>query len=223
VINMTRKARIWISAALISLAAVGTLAAAGHGPSTDAAQALQMLLAGNDRFVSSQTTRPNQNKERREEVAKGQHPFAVILSCSDSRVPPEIVFDQGLGDLFVVRLAGNVADPVAVESIDYAVKHLGARLVMVLGHDRCGAVTAAVEGHEEPGDMGPMLAELRPAVTASKGKPGDAVANAIRSNVELTVEKLKNSKPLRQMVQSGELKIVGGIYRLDTGKVDLLD
>ncbi len=220
---MMRKARIWISAGLISLVAVGTLAAAGHGPSTDSAHALQMLFAGNERFVTSQTTRPNQNKEHREEVAKGQHPFAVILSCSDSRVPPEIVFDQGLGDLFVVRLAGNVADPVAVESIDYAVKHLGARLVMVLGHDRCGAVTAAVEGHEEPGDIGPMLAELRPAVTASKGKPGDAVANAIRSNVELTVEKLKNSKPLQQMVQSGELKIVGGIYRLDTGKVDLLD
>ena len=208
---------------LAILAAVGVLGAASeHPPSIGGGQALQQLLDGNSRYVEGNARRPNQTTERRTEVAGGQHPFAAILACSDSRVAPEIVFDQGLGDLFVVRLAGNVADPVAIESLDYAAKHLGTRLIVVMGHDRCGAVTAAVEGHEEAGDVGPMLAELRPAVEASKGKPGDPVDNAVRANVELTVAKLKKSKPLSAMVEGRELGIVGAVYHLDTGKVELL-
>ena len=195
-------------------------AAPGHA-SVGAAEALQRLLDGNQRYVAGRAIRPNQTTARRATVAGGQHPFAAILGCSDSRVPPEIVFDQGLGDLFVVRLAGNVADPVALDSLDYAVTHLGARLILVLGHERCGAVTAAVEGYGERGDVGPMLAELRPAVAASKDLPGNPVANAIRANVELTVENLRTSKPLSAMVASGELKIVGGIYHLATGKVEM--
>jgi carbonic anhydrase len=220
-----RKTSSLICAAFGLLAVAGTAAAPSDHPAPliDGTQALRRLLDGNQRYVDGKATCTNQSKDRRAELANGQHPFAAILGCSDSRVPPEIVFDRGLGDLFVVRLAGNVADTVAIESIDYAVKHLGTRLVIVLGHDRCGAVTAAVKGHEEPGDVGPMLAELRPAVTATKHTPGDPVANAIRANVELTVDKLKNSKPLRAMVQSRELKIAGAIYRLDTGKVELLE
>jgi carbonic anhydrase len=204
---------------LISSAKAG--AAPGHA-SVGAAEALQRLLDGNQRYAAGRAIRPNQTTARRATVAGGQHPFAAILGCSDSRVPPEIVFDQGLGDLFVVRLAGNVADPVALDSLDYAVTHLGARLILVLGHERCGAVTAAVEGHEEPGDVGPMLAELRAAVAASKALPGNPVANAIRANVDLTVDNLRTSKPLSAMVASGQLKIVGGTYHLATGKVEML-
>jgi carbonic anhydrase len=204
---------------LISSAKAG--AAAGQA-SVGAAEALQRLLDGNQRYVAGRLTHPNQTTERRATVAGGQHPFAAILGCSDSRVPPEIVFDQGLGDLFVVRLAGNVADPVALDSLDYAVTHLGARLILVLGHERCGAVTAAVEGYGKPGDVGPMLAALRPAVAASKDLPGNPVVNAIRANVELTVGNLSASKPLSAMVASGELKIIGGIYHLATGKIEML-
>lgn len=208
--------------AMLAVLAMDALAASHKVVPVSGAEALQKLLDGNQRSSAGELGHPNQSKERRAAVAHGQHPFAVILGCSDSRVAPELVFDQGLGDLFVVRLAGNVADHVAIETIDYAVKHLGVRLVMVLGHDRCSAVTAAVEGHEQPGDVGPMLAELRPAVLASRGMPGDPVDNAVRANVELIVAKLRSSKPLRAMVQGGELKIVAAVYHLTSGKVEIL-
>jgi len=218
-----KKFGAWLGVvAVVLLIAPAKAGAAPAFTSANAAEALQRLLDGNQRYVAGRAVRPNQTTARRATVAGGQHPFAAILGCSDSRVPPEIVFDQGLGDLFVVRLAGNVADPVALDSLDYAVTHLGARLILVLGHERCGAVTAAVEGHEEPGDVGPMLAELRAAVAASKALPGNPVANAIRANVELTVENLRTSKPLSAMVASGQLKIVGGTYHLATGKVEML-
>jgi len=218
-----KKFGAWLGVvAVVLLIAPAKAGAAPAFTSANAAEALQRLLDGNQRYVAGRAVRPNQTTARRATVAGGQHPFAAILGCSDSRVPPEIVFDQGLGDLFVVRLAGNVADPVALDSLDYAVTHLGARLILVLGHERCGAVTAAVEGHEEPGDVGPMLAELRAAVAASKALPGNPVANAIRANVDLTVDNLRTSKPLSAMVASGQLKIVGGTYHLATGKVEML-
>ena len=187
-------------------------------------QALKLLLEGNQRFVAGKLEHPNQMPDRRTEVAKGQHPFASVLACSDSRTPPEIIFDRGLGDLFTVRVAGNVADKVVIESLDYSVKHLGVRVVMVLGHRRCGAVIAAVEGHEGTADqdVGPMLSELRPAVAASKGMPGDPVENAVRENVKLVMHKLATSEELSAMVKSGELKIVGGVYDLDTGSIEML-
>lgn len=181
-----------------------------------------MLLEGNQRFISGKMTHPDQTTARRVELVRGQHPFAAILACSDSRTAPEILFDRGLGDIFVARVAGNVADQVVIESLDYAVKHLGVRLMMILGHRRCGAVTAAVIGHDEPGDVGPMLSELRPAVEASKGEPGDPVENAIRENVKLVVTKLADSPELSAMVKSRELKVVGGIYDLDSGKIEML-
>ena len=191
-------------------------------PTMPANQALKLLLEGNQRFVAGQLEHPNQTPDRRAEVAKGQHPFASVLACSDSRTPPEIIFDRGLGDIFTVRVAGNVADKVVIESLDYSVKHLGVRVVMVLGHRRCGAVIAAVEGHEEEGDVGPMLGELRPAVAASKGMPGDPIENAVRENVKLVMKNLATSSELSAMVKSGELKIVGGIYDLDTGTIEML-
>ena len=210
--------------ALLALSIVTTRAviAAVQAPTMSAADALKLLLEGNQRFIDGKLEHPNQTVARRVEVAKGQHPFAALLACSDSRTPPEIIFDRGLGDIFVVRVAGNVADQVVIESLDYSVKHLGVRVVMILGHNRCGAVTAAVAGHEEEGDVGPMLTELRPAVAASKGIAGDPVENAVRENVKLVMKKIATSAELSAMVKSGELKIVGGIYDLDTGKIEMM-
>jgi carbonic anhydrase len=214
---------------MLTLSAIGALwmiaahaMAAVSEPTMPANQALKLLLEGNQRFVAGKLEHPNQTPDRRAEVAKGQHPFASVLSCSDSRTPPETIFDRGLGDIFTVRVAGNVADKVVIESLDYSVKHLGVRLVMVLGHRRCGAVIAAVAGHEEEGDVGPMLSELRPAVAASKGMSGDPVENAVRENVELVMRNLATSTELSAMVKSGELKIIGGIYDLDTGSIEML-
>jgi carbonic anhydrase len=210
--------------ALVVLSIITTRAviAAVAPPTMSARDSLKLLLEGNQRFVDGKLEHPNQTVARRTEVAKGQHPFAALLACSDSRTAPEIVFDRGLGDIFVVRVAGNVADQVVIESLDYSVKHLGVRLVMILGHNRCGAVIAAVAGHEEEGDVGPMLTELHPAVEASKGMPGDPVENAVRENVKLVMQKIATSEELSAMVKSGELKIAGGIYNLDTGKIEML-
>jgi carbonic anhydrase len=192
-------------------------------PPVSAAVSLQRLLDGNRRFAAGKMEHPRQTTARRDEVAKGQYPFAAVLACSDSRTAPEIVFDQGLGDLFVVRVAGNVADHLVIESLDYAVTHLHARLVVVMGHTHCGAIKAAVEGHDEPDeDVGPMLRELRPAVAAAKTMPGDVYDNASRENVLLIVKDLSSEGPLAPMIKSGELKIVGMMYDIDTGKVTVL-
>ena len=208
----------------LSIVTTRAVIAAVSAPTMSAEASLKLLLDGNQHFVAGKLEHPNQTPERRTEVAKGQHPFASVLACSDSRTPPEIIFDRGLGDIFTVRVAGNVADKVVIESLDYSVKHLGVRLVMVLGHRRCGAVIAAVEGHEGTADqdVGPMLSELRPAVAASKGMAGDPVANAVRENVALVMKNLATSEELSAMVKSGELKIVGGIYDLDTGTIEML-
>jgi carbonic anhydrase len=212
-----------LAIAVMSIATTRAVIAAVHEPTISAEQALKLLLEGNQRFVGGKLEHPNQTPARRAEVAKGQHPFAAVLACSDSRTPPEIIFDRGLGDIFTARVAGNVADQVVIESVGYSVKHLGVRVVMVLGHRRCGAVTAAVEGDEKTKDeVREIVKELEPAVRASRGMPGDPVENAARENVKLVVEKLAASKGLSAMVKSGELKIVGGIYDLDTGTIEML-
>ena len=185
-------------------------------------RALQKLIDGNNRYVSAKTAHPNQSPDRRAEVLKGQHPFAIIVGCSDSRVPPEIIFDQGMGDLFVVRLAGHVLSAEATGSIEYAVEHLGTRLIMVLGHDKCGAVTAAVKGGDAPGHIGSIVKAIVPAVKKAKNLPGDLLENAIRENVAMVVEQLKYSAPLlKELVENGALKIVGAHYHLDDGKVSV--
>ena len=215
---------ILFAIAAISVIATRAVIAAVHAPTMPANQALQLLLDGNKRFVAGKLEHPNQTPERRAEVAKGQAPFAAVLACSDSRTPPEIIFDRGLGDIFTVRVAGNVADPVVIESLDYSVKHLGVRVVMVLGHRKCGAVIAAVEGNEGTADedIGPMLSQLRPAVDESKGMSGDPVENAVRENVILVMKNLATSEELSALVKSGDLKIVGGIYDLETGTIEML-
>src|SRR5271165_366297 len=196
------------------------------GPSTVSPnEALKRLMRGNARFVSGHLIHagPEEMAEARGAVAKGQKPFAVIVGCSASRVGPEIVFDQGLGDLFVVRTAGEVVDAAGLGSIEYAVEHLGSRLIVVLGHERCGAVSAAVAGAEEPGHIATVLKAIEPAVKQSKGKPGDPVENAVRAQALDVAKQLRAAKPvLAERVQSGNLKIVAARYDLDTGKVELL-
>jgi len=184
--------------------------------------ALQKLMEGNQRFVDHQPQYPDQTALRLQEVAQAQHPFATILSCADSRVPAEIVFDQGIGDIFDVRIAGNIATHEAIGSIEYAVVLLGSPLLMVMGHERCGAVTAAVQNESLLGDIGTFIKAIKPALKKVENQPGDAVENAVVANVQYQIERLKRSPLLTEQVRSGKLKIVGGRYDLDTGKVSIL-
>ncbi|MEH2001926.1 MAG: carbonic anhydrase [Nostoc sp.] len=184
--------------------------------------ALQKLMEGNHRFVNHQPQYPDQTALRLQEVAQAQHPFATILSCADSRVPAEIVFDQGIGDIFDVRIAGNIATHEAIGSIEYAVVLLGSPLLMVMGHERCGAVTAAVQNESLLGDISTFVKAIKPAVEKVKNQPGDAVENAVVANVQYQIERLKRSPLLTEQVRSGKLKIVGGRYDLDTGRVTII-
>lgn len=202
-------------------------AKAAEIPSTSAESlnpdaALQKLIEGNQRFVDHHPQYPDQSELRLHEVAQAQHPFATILSCADSRVPAEIVFDQGIGDIFDVRIAGNIATREAIGSIEYAVVLLGSPLLMVMGHERCGAVTAAVQNESLLGDIGTFVKAIKPAVKKVKGQPGDAVENAVVANVQYQIERLKRSQLLTEQVRSGKLKIVGGRYDLDTGRVTII-
>lgn len=184
-------------------------------------KALQKLMEGNSRYVQARCTHPNQTAARRAEVEKAQHPFAIIVGCSDSRVPPEIIFDQGLGDLFVVRLAGHVISDEAVGSIEYAVEHMGTRLIMVLGHAQCGAVTAAAGGSGVPGRIDRIIKAIMPALDRARNRPGDLIENAIKANIALAVEELHTSPLLKQLVKDDGLKIVGAYYHLDDGTVTI--
>jgi carbonic anhydrase len=181
------------------------------------------LLSGNNRYVMEKLSHPRQSKLRRQEVAQAQHPIAAVLGCADSRVPPEEIFDQGLGDIFTVRVAGNVPDDAVIASLEYAVEHLGPRLIVVLGHQRCGAVDAALKGGPPEGHLPALLDLIKPAVATAKSQPGDALDNAVRANIRNTVERLKHADPiLAGKIQSGAVKIVGARYDLDSGKVEVV-
>ncbi|MDD2756591.1 MAG: carbonic anhydrase, partial [Methanothrix sp.] len=189
-------------------------------------QALQMLMEGNARFVSGNVTHPDQFADRRSELVSGQHPFAIVVGCSDSRVPSEVVFDQGLGDIFVIRTAGQVMDNVTLASIEYAVEHLDVPLVVVLGHDSCGAVTAAVNGGEVPGHLGSLVDYILPAVDEAKaaGNEVQLLNSSIDNNVNNIVEELSSSQPiLSEVVEEGKLIVVGARYHLDSGIVEILE
>jgi carbonic anhydrase len=191
-------------------------------PSPD--ESLRALLDGNARFVADHPVHGAAHASRRAELTKAQHPIAVVVCCSDSRVGPEIVFDQDLGDIFVIRTAGNVVDDVELGSIEYAVEHLKTPLILVVGHERCGAVTAAVEGGEAPGHLPAIVRAIAPAVEQTKGQPGDAVDNAVRQNVRDVVKQLRAAGPiLAEHVHAGGLKVMGARYDLDTGRVELVD
>ena len=190
-------------------------------PSADVV--LRELKAGNDHHVAKRYQHPHQNAARQRELTSGQSPHAIILSCADSRVAPEIILDQGLGDLFDVRVAGNVAGDPELASIEYAAEHLHTPLLVVMGHQKCGAVTAAAESGEAEGHLPSLLAMIRPAVASARGRPGDLIDNAVRINVENVVQQVCTSKPLLAgLVEHGELTVVGAVYSLDTGKVTWL-
>ncbi len=189
--------------------------------------ALNKLTNGNKRFVSCNLGQKDVSDTRRKELVDGQHPFAIVVTCSDSRVSPEIVFDEGLGDIFVVRVAGNVLDPTALGSIEYAAEHLHTPLLILMGHDKCGAVAAAMDANgEAEGNIGVILKKIMPAVKKAKAKGGskDEMLNmAIRENVSLSYNAIRKQSPvLKHLIDKGELKVVAGIYHLASGEVETL-
>ena len=215
--------------ALVAAIAPGVLKVEAANANTQAAPnitsdaALQKLMQGNRRYIQQKRTFPDQGRSRITEVAKGQRPFAIVLCCSDSRVVPEILFDQGLGDLFDIRVAGNFLDDAVIGTMEYGVAELGTPLIIILGHERCGAVKAALDGKPVPGKIGSLVAAIKPAVDSIKGQPGDAWDNAVKANVKMNVNKLKQSSPIiAEAVKAGKLKVVGGRYDLDTGTVEMV-
>jgi carbonic anhydrase len=184
--------------------------------------ALQKLMAGNERFRQHQPQYPDQSAARLQAVSQAQHPFATILSCADSRVPVELIFDQGVGDIFDVRIAGNIATPEVVGSLEYAVTLLGTPVLMVLGHERCGAVTAALNSEVLPGAIGSLVKAILPAIEPHKGATAALIDTAVMANVRYQIAQLKRSPLLAERLQAGTLKIVGGRYDLDVGNVTLL-
>ena len=188
--------------------------------------ALKRLKDGNQRYVSGAAMR-HDFKHEREALVGGQNPYAGILSCADSRIAPEYAFDSGRGDLFVCRVAGNFANDDTIASMEYAVAVLNVPLLFVLGHDSCGAVDATIKSLKDdkplPGHMPSLVSAIAPAVKAVARQGGNELDNAIRQNVIDNVAKLKSADPiLNEAVEQGKLRIVGGTYRLATGKVDLL-
>jgi carbonic anhydrase len=191
-------------------------------------EALQKLMDGNKRFVSGSLAQKDLSAKKREELAKGQKPFATVLTCSDSRVPPEILFDQGLGDIFIVRVAGNIVDPIALGSIEYAAEHLNAPLLIILGHSKCGAVKATLESKGKPeGNIGAIVKKIMPAVDTAKKKGGtqdEILETAIKENVKnVYADVMKNSKIIPHLVEEGKLTIVAGEYDITTGKVEMIE
>ena len=187
-------------------------------------EAYKMLEEGNERFLHGRFDNFKKMEPRRKEVAKGQKPFAIIVSCSDSRVPPEVVFDQGLGDLFVIRLFGNLVDAMAMGSIEYAVDHLGVPLILVLCHKRCAAVQATLEVVEKkqkvPGNLPALVNAIKPAVLKAKGKGADRLNAAIRNNAQNVNDKIEVNPVISKAIKASKLVIVKGYYDLDTGKVN---
>ena len=188
-------------------------------------QALQRLVEGNQRYATSQPTYPNLTADRRTLLAQGQQPFALVFSCVDSRVPPELVFDRGLGDLFVVRTAGHTLDDAVLGSIEYGVAELKIPLILVLGHEKCGAVKATLEAVEHnttaPDRIQTLVRDITPAIEKTKGQPGDALDNAVIANTALVVEQLKKTPLLMDALAKGQLKIIGARYDIDSGTVGI--
>lgn len=182
---------------------------------------LDRLKEGNERFVKDKLDGKLQNSHRREELTGGQKPYAIILSCADSRVVPELAFDAGLGELFVVRVAGNIANTDSIASIEYAVAHLGSKIILVLGHQSCGAVTAAIQGGDNGYNLNHLLSQITPAISASG--EGAAVNDVVKKNATLTAQDLiDRSDIIKNALDKKDIQIVSGYYNLDSGKVDFL-
>ena len=208
-----------ITTIVVTVITAGTiLFAAEHAASVSPDDALAKLKAGNERFTTSKVTEGKPVAARRAETAQSQHPFAIIVGCADSRTSPELVFDQNVGDLFVVRTAGNLVDEHGLGSIEYAVEHLGARLIVVLGHERCGAVKAALATATAPGHVNSLVRDIQPAVKAAKGRTGDPLDLTIQENATQVAAKIRKEAELGELAKS--VRVVVGVYDLDTGKVE---
>jgi carbonic anhydrase len=208
----------WIIRALLIGLSATALANDPAVSSADSDSALNKLKEGNARFAGSTTSTARPTAAKRAETAQGQHPFAVILGCADSRVSPEIIFDQNIGDLFVIRTAGDLVDDHALGSIEYAVEHLGTRLVVVLGHTKCGAVTAAVASSKAPGHIQSLVDDIEPAVEAVQGKAGDTTELAVKENARRVAEAIRKRADLGELAK--EVRIIFAIYDLASGKIE---
>lgn len=221
--------RFWLGLAAVCLMLPALSAiSAGKGPGIDSNEALKMLKDGNERFVSGEREYPHLDKDRIDETSTGQAPFVTIVSCSDSRVPPEHVFDSGIGDLFVIRLAGNVCDVDSIGTIEYGVVHLQTPLLVILGHTSCGAVTAVVQEADVHGSIPKLVDNIVPAVEKVKHdhsdlEGDDLISASIKQNVWQSIEDtLLHSPETAELVKEGKLKVVGAIYALDSGEVEWL-
>ncbi len=216
--------RMFISVIVL---AVAVSACSPSKPTLNDKDALTRLLEGNRRFMEGQPAHPDQTLERIRELKKGQHPFAVVVSCSDSRVPPELIFDQGLGDIFSVRTAGNVIGDYELGSIEYAVEHLGCQLVIVLGHEQCGAVSAFLQHESDSHDHIQSILHYLESEPEEKALPDSlkhSLYAAIQANILHGVHLLRTSEPvLRPLVEAKKLTIIGALYQIETGKVVILD
>lgn len=185
-------------------------------------EALRRLKAGNQRYIADKSKYPNRGQERREMVYSTQKPYAIIISCSDSRVPPEIVFDQGIGDLFVIRNAGNVVDPVVLDSIEYAALYLGPSIIVVMGHENCGAVSAVVEGNTQ--DIKAVATIIQPAVDeARKQDTKNLVYTSVIDNAKRMREKILGTPKLQSFIKNDHMRVIAAYYSLETGKVYFLE
>jgi carbonic anhydrase len=187
-------------------------------------KALEQIMSGNKRFTSGKVTNSRQDLASLKKVSKEQKPFAAILGCADSRVPSEIVFDQGFGDLFIVRCAGNVATPEETGSLEFGTLVLGAKVLMVMGHAGCGAVKATMKGDPVPGSISSVLDQIKPGIKDIKGSPEDkaTLKKATEANVMAQIKELKASPVLSELITAGKLKIVGGYFDFETGQVSLI-
>ncbi|MDQ2801763.1 MAG: carbonic anhydrase [Pseudomonadota bacterium] len=233
--NLWSRRRLLLSGALGVAAAAAEPAIAlaaldqdvGDAATVTPEQALRLLVAGNRRWVSGRVRHPNQSVARRERLALSQHPFATVFSCIDSRVPPELVFDRGIGDLAVVRTGAQVLDRgIVLGSVEFAGGLLHTPLILVMGHQRCGAVKSAIElienGDTAPGHIQSVVDALRPAHAAAKHEPGNQLENTVQAQTRLTVKELKSDPFIRDLIDRGELRVHGAYYSLDTGRASII-
>lgn len=202
---------------------IATSALAAETPNLSSDEALLKLKQGNQRFSRLKLKHPDETLKRRKEMVGGQHPFVAVLSCSDSRVPTEIIFDQGLGDIFVIRNAGNVLDEHILGSVEYAVEHLGVNLVVVLGHESCGAVGAAMSEHKETTAIESLKKAIAPAVSQCKKENKYTYENVIKTHAVLDVQDILKDKDLNEFIEKHNVKIIPAYYHLDTGVVEFLN
>ncbi len=212
--------RLWTLITLLIAAPITTVFSVPSSEQPDIS--LKRLMDGNNRYANDASMLPSDLSEKREETLSKQTPFAIVVGCSDSRVAPEIVFDQTIGDLFVVRVAGNVIGPLELDSIEFAADKLEVPLIVILGHQKCGAVAAVLSGKAKDDDIASIAPYIQSAVDETKRMPGDPLVNAIKANVVNGIKELKKNRMIASLVKSKRLNIVGAYYELNSGKVELL-